>query len=69
MIFRDRSDAGRRLAALLEVYREDHPLVLALPRGGVPVAREVALALRARLDVIVVRKLGAPNRPELAMGA
>lgn len=68
--FRDRRQAGRALAALLRGYegREDC-LVLALPRGGVPVAREVADALRLPLDVYVVRKLGAPGHPELAMGA
>jgi predicted phosphoribosyltransferase len=68
--FRDRRDAGRRLAALLTSYggRQD-VLVLALPRGGVPVAFEVAAALRAPLDVIGVRKLGVPGYEELAMGA
>jgi putative phosphoribosyl transferase len=69
--FRDRKDAGRRLAELLR--RADcgghDVVVLALPRGGVPVAFEVASALRAPLDVIVVRKLGVPFQPELAMGA
>jgi putative phosphoribosyl transferase len=68
--FRDRSDAGRVLSEYLLVYR-DNPqvLVLGLPRGGVPVAYEVAQALRASLDVFLVRKLGVPNQPELAMGA
>jgi putative phosphoribosyl transferase len=68
--FRDRFDAGRRLAADLAAYA-DRPdvLVLALPRGGVPVAFEVALALEAPLDVFVVRKLGVPGHEELAMGA
>ncbi len=68
--FRDRADAGRRLAAALTDYagRSD-VIVLALPRGGVPVAYEVARALRAPLDVFVVRKLGVPDEPELAMGA
>jgi putative phosphoribosyl transferase len=68
--FRDRADAGRRLAAVLQHYagRPD-VLVLALPRGGVPVAYEVARALRAPLDIFVVRKLGVPGQPELAMGA
>jgi putative phosphoribosyl transferase len=70
MLFRDRADAGRRLAAKLTAYagRSD-VLVLALPRGGVPVGFEVAQALRAPLDVFLVRKLGVPGREELAMGA
>src|SRR3989449_10696943 len=70
MIFRDRTDAGRKLAARLKHYvdRED-VLVLALPRGGVPVAYEVAKELDAPLDVFVVRKLGVPGHEELAMGA
>src|SRR5881409_132004 len=68
--FRDRHDAGRRLAARLAAYT-DRPdvLVLALPRGGVPVAHEVAQALHAPLDVFLVRKLGLPGHEELAMGA
>jgi putative phosphoribosyl transferase len=69
MQFSDRADAGRRLAAALTAYRDEQPVVLALPRGGVPVAYEVARALRAPLDVILVRKLGVPWQPELAMGA
>jgi len=70
MVFRDRVDAGRRLAARLTEYagRAD-VIVLALPRGGVPVAAEVAAQLKARLDVFLVRKLGVPGHPELAMGA
>lgn len=70
MIFRDRSDAGRQLAAKLVAYA-DRPdvIVLALPRGGVPVAFEIAQALHAPLDVFLVRKLGVPGREELAMGA
>lgn len=68
--FEDRADAGRRLAALLEEYAgRDGVIVLGLPRGGVPVAWEVAHALRAPLDVLMVRKLGTPGHPELAMGA
>jgi erythromycin esterase-like protein/predicted phosphoribosyltransferase len=69
-LFRDRRDAGRVLASLLKDYR-DHPdvVVLGLPRGGVPVAYEVARALSAPLDVFVVRKLGIPGREEVAMGA
>ncbi len=69
MQFTDRADAGRRLAAALAALRDEHPVVLALPRGGVPVAYEVARALGAPLDVILVRKLGVPWQPELAMGA
>ncbi|MEX2031623.1 MAG: phosphoribosyltransferase family protein, partial [Dehalococcoidia bacterium] len=67
--FRDRRDAGQRLAARLEHLGFEHPIVLGLPRGGVPVAAEVARALGAPLDVIVVRKLGVPSQPELGMGA
>jgi len=71
VIFRDRRDAGRQLAArLLRKYAgRDDVVVLALPRGGVPVAYEVALALGAPLDVFVVRKLGVPGNEEYAMGA
>lgn len=69
MIFRDRIDAGRRLAARLEHLRGEVGVVLGLPRGGVPVAAEVARALGAPLDVIIVRKLGVPFQPELGMGA
>ncbi len=68
--FRDRTEAGRRLAEQLTAYAErPDVLVLALPRGGVPVAYEVARALRAPLDVFLVRKLGVPGYEELAMGA
>ena len=67
--FRNRRDAGRRLAARLEPLRAERPVVVGLPRGGVPVAAEVAEALGAPLDVIVVRKLGVPFQPELGMGA
>jgi len=69
MPFRNRTEAGRRLAAALADYREAEPVVLALPRGGVPVAAEVASALDAPLDLILVRKIGVPFEPELAMGA
>jgi predicted phosphoribosyltransferase len=69
MRFRDRRDAGRALAASLTHRRDDDPVVLGLPRGGVPVAYEVAQALDAPLDVLVVRKLGVPWHPELGMGA
>jgi putative phosphoribosyl transferase len=68
-LFRDRTHAGRELAKRLVHFRDQSPIVLGLPRGGVPVAYEVALALRAPLDVWVVRKLGAPIQPELGMGA
>jgi putative phosphoribosyl transferase len=67
--FADRADAGRQLAALLTHLRADEPLVLALPRGGVPVAAEVARVLGASLDVLVARKLGAPHQPEFGIGA
>ncbi|WTQ56317.1 phosphoribosyltransferase family protein [Streptomyces sp. NBC_00158] len=69
MIFTDRTDAGRRLADALRPLRDEDPVVLGLPRGGVPVAFEVARALDAALDVIVVRKLGVPHHRELAFGA
>jgi putative phosphoribosyl transferase len=69
MVFADRAEAGRLLATQLEHLRHSHPVVLGLPRGGVPVAYEVACALNAPLDVIVVRKLGVPFQPELGMGA
>jgi putative phosphoribosyl transferase len=69
-LFKNRADAGRRLATKLLSYAGRPDLmVLALPRGGVPVGYEVARALRAPLDVFVVRKLGVPSHPELAMGA
>jgi putative phosphoribosyl transferase len=68
-MFADRTDAGRRLAAALAHLRDQHPVVLALPRGGVPVGFEVAKALGAPLDVLLVRKIGAPLQPELAAGA
>lgn len=69
-MFADREDAGARLAdAVLELGDLYRPIVLGLPRGGVPVARVVAEALGAPLDVLVVRKLGAPGHPEFAMGA
>src|SRR5437763_3627739 len=68
-LFRNRRDAGRRLAVALASYRESRPIVLALPRGGVPVGFEVAKALAAPLDVLLVRKIGAPGHEELALGA
>jgi putative phosphoribosyl transferase len=69
VIFTDRRDAGRRLAQRLDRLRREDPVVAGLPRGGVPVAFEVARALHAPLDVLMVRKLGVPFQPELAMGA
>jgi putative phosphoribosyl transferase len=67
--FTDRHDAGRQLAALLEPFREERPVVVGIARGGVPVAAEVARALDAPLDIAVVRKIGAPQNPEYAIGA
>ncbi|KQW22010.1 phosphoribosyltransferase [Afipia sp. Root123D2] len=69
MTYQDRSDAGQRLAKALSEYKGRNVVVLALPRGGVPVAAEVAAALDASLDLILVRKIGVPAQPELAMGA
>ncbi|MCT2583366.1 phosphoribosyltransferase [Actinophytocola gossypii] len=69
MRFRDRIDAGRALAEVLEPLRAEAPIVLGLPRGGVPVAAEVAAELGAPLDIVLVRKIGAPGREELAVGA
>ncbi|AEW92611.1 MULTISPECIES: phosphoribosyltransferase family protein [Streptomycetaceae] len=69
MLFNDRAGAGRRLAERLRPLRAENPVVLGLPRGGIPVAYQVARELQAPLDVIVVRKLGVPYQPELAFGA
>jgi putative phosphoribosyl transferase len=69
MPFKNRSDAGRKLAKALAGYKEQQPVILALPRGGVTVAAEVAAVLNAPLDLILVRKVGVPFQPELAMGA
>jgi predicted phosphoribosyltransferase len=69
MSFKNRSEAGRKLAARLAIYKGQHPLLLALPRGGVPVAAEVAAVLGAPIDLVLVRKIGVPSQPELAMGA
>jgi putative phosphoribosyl transferase len=69
MRFRDRRDAGGQLAVAVAALGLEAPVVLALPRGGVPVAAEVAALLRAPLDVLVARKVGAPNHPELGIGA
>lgn len=68
-MFSSRTDAGRQLAARLSGLASENPIVYALPRGGVPVAVEVARALRAPLDLLIVRKIGAPGYPELALGA
>ncbi len=69
MTFENRADAGRRLAAALSAYADRKPIVLALPRGGVPVGAIVAAALDAPLDLVLVRKIGTPGQPELALGA
>jgi putative phosphoribosyl transferase len=69
MQFLDRRDAGRRLAAELKPFADARPVIVALPRGGVPIASEVARALGAQLDILAVRKLGAPGNPELGVGA
>ncbi len=69
MAFEDRIDAGRKLAAALAAYKDKAPAILALPRGGVPVAAEIATVLAAPLDLILVRKIGVPGNRELAMGA
>jgi putative phosphoribosyl transferase len=68
-MFTDRRDAGRQLASRLKLMQLGDPIVLALPRGGVPVGYEIALALDAPLDVLLVRKIGYPGQPELALGA
>lgn len=65
----DRADAGRRLASRLVGYRDEEPIVLALPRGGVPVGVEISRLLEAPLDIFIARKLGAPGQPELGIGA
>ncbi len=69
MPFRNRVDAGKQLAGVLSRYKDEHPIVLALPRGGVPVGAEIARALNAPLDLLLVRKIGVPFHSELAMGA
>lgn len=68
-MFHDRGEAGQRLAERLLTFKDSHPVVLALPRGGVPIGFEVARRLRAPLDLILVRKIGAPHHEELAIGA
>lgn len=69
MLFENRIDAGRQLAKALSAYREQKPLILAIPRGGVPLGKVVADALGGDLDVVLVRKLGAPLNPEFAIGS
>jgi putative phosphoribosyl transferase len=69
MIFRDREDAANRLAEALDQYRGHNPLVLAIPRGAVPMAKIIAAALGGELDVVLVRKLRAPGNPEFAIGS
>ena len=68
-MFKDRSDAGKKLAELLIKYKDKNPVVLALPRGGVVVGYEVAKALNSPLDVIISKKIGSPNNPEYGIGA
>lgn len=69
MLFEDRADAGRQLAERLARYADERPVVFALPRGGVPVGAEVSRSLDAPLEVVVSRKLGAPDQPEFGIGA
>src|SRR3990167_6164721 len=69
MTFRDRDDAARRLAVVLAQYRGQRPLVLAIPRGAVPMAKIIADALDGEVDVVLVRKLRAPGNPEFAIGS
>src|SRR5437867_10844302 len=68
-MFQNRYDAGHQLAEKLKKYRAEKPIILALPRGGVPIGYEVARILNAPLDVLVVRKVGLPWNPELGIGA
>ena len=69
IVFRDRLDAARRLAERLQAYAGQNPLVLAIPRGAVPMAQCIAQALQGELDLVLVRKLGAPYQPEYAIGS
>ena len=69
MLFSDRYEAGRRLAEKLSHYQGQNPLILAVPRGGIPVAREILRVTGGRLDLVIPRKLSAPQNPELALGA
>ena len=67
--FADRADAGRALAEAIAARHYDRPVILALPRGGVPIAAEIASAISAPMDLVLVRKIGTPGQPELALGA
>ena len=67
--FEDRRDAGRQLAGKLSRFKDERPVVFALPRGGVPVGYEISRSLGAPLDVFISRKLGAPGQPEFGIGA
>lgn len=69
MVFQNRAEAAQLLARRLEKYRGQHPLVLAIPRGAVPMGKMIADALEGDLDVVLVRKLRAPYNPELAIGS
>jgi putative phosphoribosyl transferase len=69
MLFLNRDDAAQQLSEKLQAYREQHPLVLAIPRGSVPMAKSIAKALGGDVDVVLVRKLRAPGNPELAIGS
>ncbi|HHP50845.1 MAG TPA: phosphoribosyltransferase [Moorella mulderi] len=69
MLFKDRLEAGRRLAERLALYKDSHPIILAIPRGGVVVAEPVAEALGGELDLVIPRKVGLPANPELAVAA
>lgn len=69
MLFKDRNDAGKKLAKKLSKFKEQNLIVLSLPRGGVPIGWQIAKKLHAPLDVLVVRKLGAPSNPEFGIGA
>ena len=69
MVFKDREDAAEKLAKKLEKYRDENPIILAIPRGGVITGDVIAKSLGAKLDIVVSRKIGAPSNPELAIGA
>ena len=69
MLFKNRQEAARRLAERLARYRGVHPIILAIPRGAVPIGRILAEELGGELDVVLVRKIGAPGNPELAIGS
>lgn len=69
IIFQDRSEAGKILAERLFLFKKDKPIVLVLPRGGVPVGFEVAKEFKTKLDLLIVRKIGSPDNPEFGIGA